>query len=679
MKRFGAWLLSIVFCLSILPMAILAQEDPTDATGDPSSSESTETGSSATDTTEPTTQKRITIQISETDFGYLEVMVEDEDGNVPTGITLYLTVDGREVETQQVGDSKRVTFDYALQAADTEIVVSSEAELGYRAASEQYTRDVSPEDQLGFTFRESSRRFDGDTGEFTMNWNYNYANGWDITALIVDGERHPVEAGMGRVRANILNLPHGSHTLAYVFSSTNSEKDDVTLPVEPLVRTGTVETTVQLSVEGRTILVTVTDAWDRPVPQVPVILTVGGTSYAAQETGEDGTIAFNASVSAGMTIRAETETITTEDGVTYQGASASLEISGESTTSTGTDTTTSSTTRASALTTRRTTSKSTTSKEGETTTTARTYPTVTGAGTTAYEENMVVVNTTFDTGVVDAFGLSQQDFEGKARLLIDQEDYAEMVSDSDTVIMLSARYSPIEVTDDHISTAIANQSRFSRYHAENVRRVTFDLGLIFRTGDTEMLMTSVPDAAYTVQLPIPDDMKDVKLIAVATTDENGIATPVEVRIEDGCIRFDTRFLSTFTLLGFTEATSLSVSKTPTLVIVMFIVAGVLLVGAALLLYFFVLRKPPEDGGDGDGDGNGPQPEPSAPSPTANTMEDIFSGEPPITIVPPSQPFMEDLYSSDDRRPRPGTDGAQGVSLDSLQNRRPPADQNRNDR
>lgn len=688
MKKIGALLLSIALCLGIFPAAVLAQEG--ESTGDTRSSESTSTSDSTgtettptetepTEPTGPTELKEFTIQISVTSFGYVEVLVEDEDDNVPTGVRLHLEVDGEEVETKEVGSSGYLTFDYALEAGDQRIRVFSEEELGYRAASEVYTRNVSPEDQLGFVFREENRRFDGDTGEFVMDWNY-YANGlndkfWDITAIVVDGERYQVERGMGRVRANILNLPHGSHTLSYVFSATGME--NVTLEAEPLVRTGTVKTILSLSEENNQITATVIDAWDRPVPDVPVTLTVGSTVYAPQKTDRNGTIVFYAAIPAGGTVYAETAEITTEDGVTYEKATATLQTGGEITTGT------TSTTRPSALTTasRTTNKRTTTSQKGETTTTAKTYPTVKGAGTTAYEDNMVVMNTTFDTGVVDAFGLKNDDFVGKARLLMDKEDYAEFVGDSNAVVMLSARYSPLTVSDDQISTAISNQSKFSRYHAENVLRVTFDLGIVFASDGTEMLMSSVPDAAYTVQLPVPEEMKDVKLIAVATTDENGIATPVEVIVEDGYLRFDTRFLSTFTLLGFTEARFSSGGKTPTIVIVVFVIAGLLLVGAGLLFYFFVLRKPaeeddetpPPEGGDDGGDDPGPGPDSPPPPPVQpgdGTLEDIYSGEPPVMIVPPSQPYMEDIYSSDDRRPHTRAGGGRGVSLGSLQNGQP---------
>lgn len=146
-------------------------------------------------------------------------------------------------------------------------------------------------------------------------------------------------------------------------------------------------------------------------------------------------------------------------------------------------------------------------------------------------------------------------------------------------------------------------------------------------------MSALPNANYTVQLPVPKDMKDIKLIAVAATNESGISTPVAAKVENGYLRFDTHYLANFTILGFAEAEEQAVSRVPTLVIVMFVIAGVLFVGAVLLFYFFVLRKPKDDD-DGElppPDGEGPDggAGPGGFGPTGGSggdaMEDIFSG------------------------------------------------------
>lgn len=199
--------------------------------------------------------------------------------------------------------------------------------------------------------------------------------------------------------------------------------------------------------------------------------------------------------------------------------------------------------------------------------------------------------------------------------------------------MMQVRSSAIQVTDAQISAAIANVSKFSLYHAENVKRVTVDISLLFNSGGKEATMSALPNANYTVQLPVPKDMKDIKLIAVAATNEAGISTPVVAKVENGYLRFDTHYLANFTILGFAEAKEQSVSRVPTLVIV-----GVRHCrraacgrGAAVLL----LRAARAQGWTTTGScrlptgGEGPDGGPGGNGPSSgaggDTMEDIFSG------------------------------------------------------
>lgn len=248
----------------------------------------------------------------------------------------------------------------------------------------------------------------------------------------------------------------------------------------------------------------------------------------------------------------------------------------------------------------------------------------------------------------DAFGLKDNDFQNKARFLLGQDTYASLMGGSNGTLMLMARTSPILVTDQQVSAAISNISKFSPYHAENILRVTLDLGLLFINADgSEAESSAAPEAGYTIQLPIPKEMQDVKLIAVAATNEDAIATPVEATIENGSIRFDTKYLSTFTILGFSEAKSGSISKTPTVAVVLIVVGALMLIGAVLLFYFFVLRRP----GGGNGDGTGTGPDGSGPQGGSDPLQAAEPVDSPLPIVPP-KPGMEDIYSSDSRRPQP---------------------------
>lgn len=675
MKKLCAGILCVLLCLTALPLAGAEEGDST-GTGTATATATatgTGTGTSTGTGTRPASKKELTIRVSVTD-GMVSASVQDEDGAVPAGLSFTLTVDGEEVETQEIQENGRVVFDYILEAGDERIVVSTEGSDEYEAASGQTTVEYTPEEILGFEFEETSRNYNGESGSFSMEWNYNdpgNTKGARITAMIVAGETYSVRSSLfnrGRITATLPNdIPYGRSSLSYVFQV---EGEEVVLPAEDLVRTGTTSVTIELSIEGGRIRAAVTDSMGNPVPGLPLTLTVGSTTLPAQETGEDGTVTFTgvSSPAAGTQVRCDAAEMTTADGVTYLAATASLTVTedpGSASPSTTTGSGSTSVETPPPVTTRRRTNATT--KKNETTTTARTYETIRGAGTTSVEDDNIVVNVTFDEGVVGQFGLNNSDFEGRARFLIPQETYAELMSGNNGTLMLTARYSPIQVTDQQISAAISNLSKYSLYHAESIERVTLNLALLFTGQDgTEMEVTSLPEAQYVVQLPVPASMQNVGLVAVAATSEESIATPVEVQVEDGYLRFTTRYLSTFTILGFTEADSSTISKTPTVALVLIIVGVLLLAGACLLMYFFVFRKP------GD---NGTQPPETGPGPDGgaplsgggpagpDTMEDIYSSasREPIPIVPPSRPDMEDIYSSESRRPRPPAPPAPPVS------------------
>ncbi len=680
-KRVCALGLSLLLVCGSVSMTVLAEGESS------STSQGSSTGTTSSATTQPTGQSiRVTISDVGKRGAYVRAVVEDEEGNAPVGLQLTLEVDGVEKDTATVQERLVEFTGYELQTGDTEIVVKSARQTvessgkTYEAASGSWTVSYSPEELLGFTFYEYDRELDGETGAFQMRWNYYTsmsANGADIVALIAGDERFSVDSSSGTVTADLSELPHGSHTLTYVFELKNGQEVELKQS-KPLIREGQVSTTLKVSVVDGKITATLTDQWGRPVANHPVSLMVGNASYAAQETDSRGVVTFNIAAPAdGTEVICTAEERTTEDNVTYLASTGRLENGGEGTDST-TSVTTSTTTTREVLTTTSRRKTTTTSKEGETTTTAKTYPTVTGAGTTGKEGDQIAVNVTFDTGVRDQFGVKDADFEGKARLLLDQSLYNQIVGDSNAVVMLAVRYSPIDVTDQMISTAIANVSKYSAFHAENIQRITVDLSVLFKSGDNEVQMTALPTGNYTIRLPLPKSMQKVKRIGISAAGEDGISTPVEARIENGYLEFDTQFLSSFAILGFEEATTGAISQVPTLVIWMFVVAGVLLIGAGLLLYFFVIRKPapvegpypPMDDGPGaEGPDLPPDQPPYRPDP-------FVSPEPPKTE--PSAPLtvddiMEDLYSSDSRRPQasqPRSSSTQegGVSLGSFQNR-----------
>lgn len=658
MKRLCAGLLCLLmFLTAAAPAAVLAEE-----TIDTGTAETTGSTSSGTETAPPTTagRKEITLRVS-VENGFV-LAVASAEGGAPEGLLFTLTVDGDEKETKQAEANGHIRFAYPVQTSDRKFVVSTEGDEQYLPATASKTVSYTPEELLGFSFSENRDDFDGESGRFYATWNSGAAPGVELRAVQAAGRTYPNNGAPGIISVTLPGVPFGRSKLAYIFSVPGQDQD-VVLPVEDLVRGGTTAVHITLSSSNGRITAKVTDSLGGPVPDHPLVLTVGSTTLSPQKTDAQGELTFSGlTVTAGTAITCTAAARTTADGVTYQAASASL--SGGEPTGSVPPIQTQGTTRPGIVTPPPATRKNTTATGGEkTTATTKTYALHHGAGTTSVEDSHIVVNVSFDEGVVKQFGLKNQDFEGKARFLLPKDTYAELVTGNGS-LMMTARYSPIQVTNQQISAAISNLSKYSLYHAESIERVTLDLALLFANADgTEAEVTVLPDADYIVQLPIPASMKDVTLLAVSATNEEGIATPVEIKAENGYLRFNTKYLTTFTILGFTEAKEAPINKIPTLVVVLFAVGIVLLAGACLLMYFFVFRKPddgdlPPEGGADPGDPSGPDGGDPAPD----------SGRP---LPPPSPADMEDLYSSDSRRPQPPASNpppASGVSLGSIPNR-----------
>lgn len=640
MKKLCAAVLSLLLCLSILPLAALGEESGTTTT----------TTSGETSSTEPAGKLQAAVELHVDKEGKrIAAIVSLPEQESPAELVLTLLVDGEEKEEKPVSESGEAVFDYPLQiGVDEEITVRwGGGESPYERGRASVTVEYTPEEILGFEFQELDRKLDLETDRFTMWYNHDATDpdkDIAVVAVSINGTRYTASDWYGQVTVDGLgHVKFGKNTMAYIFRVDGAE---VSVRADALVRTGTAKTSLSLSQSGTTVTAVLTDEQGDPVPDHPLVMYIGGSEFSKQTTDEDGAAVFSG-VPAGEEVRVAAESRMTSDGVSYEACEATLSGGDTPTSSQGPATTTGQATSPVV------TKKPTTRNPGKTTTaapttTARTYATVRGAGTTSTEGDKIVLNVSYDTGVRDAFGLKDNDFQNKARFLLGQDTYASLMGGSNGTLMLMARTSPILVTDQQVSAAISNISKFSPYHAENILRVTLDLGLLFINADgSEAESSAAPEAGYTIQLPIPKEMQDVKLIAVAATNEDAIATPVEATIENGSIRFDTKYLSTFTILGFSEAKSGSISKTPTVAVVLIVVGALMLIGAVLLFYFFVLRRP----GGGNGDGTGTGPDGSGSQGGSDPLQAAEPVDSPLPIVPP-KPGMEDIYSSDSRRPQP---------------------------
>ncbi|MDD2362658.1 MAG: hypothetical protein PHH84_06860 [Oscillospiraceae bacterium] len=229
------------------------------------------------------------------------------------------------------------------------------------------------------------------------------------------------------------------------------------------------------------------------------------------------------------------------------------------------------------------------------TTTAPTLPIINGAGTTAIRGDQIALNVSFDTGIPKLFDNTPNDFSSRARLLINKNLYSNIIGSSTASLMLLVRTSPHNVTDQHISAAISNKSKYSAYNAEDTLRIPLDLSITMVDKSNGInTQVPIPDSELTIELPVPNSMKDKSKykIAVALFDSNGIKQVLDTSVDDGVISFKTGKLSQIIILGFQDTSGISNSGGIPIIMLLLIFGGIImLIVAGLLLYFFFIRKP----------------------------------------------------------------------------------------
>ena len=504
-----------------------------------------------------------------------------------------------------------------------------------------------------FTYSEYNRIYDEESGILSVIWNYAQGGGADVIAVVVDGREYAVSGSMGRFSVDLGQLSAGSHTLAYVFrmpdGTTRTEQ------MEPLMRSTTEALTLSMDVQPGAVTAVLTNSAGQAVADYPLQFILNLATTLNYTTDSNGRVYFT--VSGTLTSVSCIAPARTIGAVTYTGASASWQSSGGGVTAAEPsddgedDWTTTTRSRWSATQTTRTTG------------TVRTYKTIQGAGTTSTEGAQIAVNATFDEGVVEAFGLTNDDFNQRARLLMDAELYSSLVGNTKATVMMTLGYNPFEITDQHISELVSGKSRYSRY--TDIKRVAVTMGLQFVDENQQIVPIEIaPEGSYTVRLPVPESMVDCPVLAVAIIEKDGLSHLIDVQVKNGYMEFVTNGFTSIAVLGFGDHAVRTGGGVAWQLIVLLVVGVLMLTAAGLLMYFFVWRKPKPaaqaageqaaadqpQGETGPADLPGEGGEQSVVDQIVSEREGTTGGE--KQIQPPEDDDGYDLYSSDSRRPRP---------------------------
>lgn len=387
-----------------------------------------------------------------------------------------------------------------------------------------------------------------------------------------------------------------------VTTGTDSESEPTANEEETHVTTGsptrengrTYRTAMIILDRNGYITARVTDTNGNPVEGILVGLRLGTTLMPGEVTDENGYAAFRYAFPEDDTYIYCYSEQTEIDGIIYEAASASIGRQSAQTTVAAAAVPQKSpvtTTRRQGSTAARTSAKNATAKN----TTTEPLTVYTGSGTTGMEESFVVLDLSFDSGILRSFGIEQQVFADYARLLLSQESYAAMIGQNNGTLMLSAATSKNEVTDEQIAAAMQNDTMLSRIDTSNVSRIVMDLSLQLREADSGDLIPvwNIADDSYVIRLPIPHSMRSAQTIAVSAVTADGISEPVLVSVsKDGILRFETTMpVGTIVLLGFKSGVLGTLTSHALRSSLIFLVAGLVCIGVAVFLYIRFVHQP----------------------------------------------------------------------------------------
>ncbi len=342
------------------------------------------------------------------------------------------------------------------------------------------------------------------------------------------------------------------------------------------------------------IAVRITDENKKPVEGIMVGLQLGTTLMPGENvyTDADGYAVFVYDLPTDSTYVYCYSRATEIDGVIYEATAASVGRHPAGSTTTAIDEDNTATTVRRGSTAARVTKKKTTKKS-----TATTKPLIqyTAPGTTGLEDAFVSLDFCFDSGILDSFGIEQQDFADKARLLLEQQNYNTIMTDFNGILMMSAATSKYEVTDEQLTAALQGNAMLSRIKPSNISRLVMDMSMKYRDaqyGDLVPIWNAV-EGSYVFQLPVPDSMRSAQTIGVSAVTTDGISEPVMATVsQDGILRFETSSpVGTIVLLGFKSGMLATLTNHGVGVSLIFLGGGLICIGVAVFLFFKFVRQP----------------------------------------------------------------------------------------
>ncbi len=373
------------------------------------------------------------------------------------------------------------------------------------------------------------------------------------------------------------------------------------------------ETVLTLSLDGTVVTATLRDAAGAGITGYPLTLTAGRQTYTGV-TDSRGMAAFAIGSATGEVVCTAADAVV--GGTPYRGSSASVHVTAptsrptteSSTTTTELPTTT---TESPATTTKPPTTDTTTEPEipptepmpPETTVLSDdTFDVVAGTGTTSLSDGYIAVGPLVDKGILRGFGLTIEEFDSNARLLIPDSQYNALSGVNGAAIWLNVRTSTRTVSPEQIRQAVGSAAGLEGYTAADTQALTVELSLQAvdaEDGDSRTIVNpaNAGRVLYTVQLPVPESLRECAAIGVALTDDSGLHYLNPVPVTAGVMEFRISGFGSFTILGFGSVLGAAGepeegSLSPWAV-VGFVFLGLILAAGVLWLYVACFRQAPQ--------------------------------------------------------------------------------------
>lgn len=392
-----------------------------------------------------------------------------------------------------------------------------------------------------------------------------------------------------------------TETVTDTEEDTQTETDPEPEP-EPTYTELNITVTVTQHEDG-TIEVYLMDNQPAPVSFWPVILEVDGEEVARAETDYSGMAIIDYTIPSDATTAVVYAYSGAYDIYYFNGGSAQLEIptdTAEPTTEPPTETTTEPTeppTTTAEPSEEATTTTTLPREEADagllTTTTTESVSTTTlmiSPLTTTVKGDIVWIGVDVDEGVLTASQLSRSTFFSKARMQMSKALYEMLVSTSSSTIHLEMTLNETAGARDILLAAKNADKAYSSYDDSTVVGFAVNTGLAYVDGENRVPL-EVADDVYTIEFPVPENMKRSETIAVAVCTADGLSTLNEIVPDNGVLTFTVQRFQTFAIVGFgTETEAVADITTPWYLIAMIVGGVVLILGGVALLVFVGIRR-----------------------------------------------------------------------------------------